>query len=276
MKFNFKIIIVASVIFVLFGTNSVFAQSTYTINIPTGAADPNAPYFWQSEKDGSATGEIHVLPGDTVKWSNADTAFHTVTSGISPDLGGEGPDGIFDSEFFSVGESWSYRFTDEGSYPYFCTIHPWMTGIVVVESAFSVIQNVGDDAGDGSTTFDVEYDFNRVIADATVDEDQKAITFTLVGKPQNDDNTLTLHLSKDLISDPNVIWADGESVTNFEVISEGGINVVTIPVTETTEQVTILGTSVVPEFGVLSTVVLATSLIAVIFAVSRSKIISKI
>ena len=276
MKFNFKIIIVASVIFVLFGTNSVFAQSTYTINMPTGAADPNAPYFWQSEKDGSATGEIHVLPGDTVKWSNADTAFHTVTSGISPDLGGEGPDGIFDSEFFSVGESWSYRFTDEGSYPYFCTIHPWMTGIVVVESAFSVIQNVGDDAGDGSTTFDVEYDFNRVIADATVDEDQKAITFTLVGKPQNDDNTLTLHLPKDLISNPNVIWADGKPITNFEVIPEGGMNVVTIPVTETTQQVTILGTSVVPEFGALTAIVLATSMIAVIFAVSRSKIISKI
>jgi len=276
VKFNFKIIIVVSVIFVLFGTNSVFAQSTYTINIPTGAADPNAPYFWQSEKDGDTSGEIHVLPGDTIKWSNADTEFHTVTSGISPDLGGEGPDGIFDSEFFSVGASWSYRFTDEGAYPYYCTLHEWMTGIVVVKSAFSVIQNVGDDAGDGSTTFDVEYDFNRVIADATVDEDQKAITFTLVGKPQNNDNTLTLYLSKDLISDPNVIWADGESVTNFEVISEGGINVVTIPVTETTEQVTILGTSVVPEFGVLSTVVLATSMIVVIFAVSRSKIISKI
>ncbi|KAG2479917.1 MAG: exported protein of unknown function, partial [Nitrosopumilales archaeon] len=61
MKFNFKIIIVVSVIFVLFGTNSVFAQSTYTINIPTGAADPQAPYFWQSEKDGDTSGEIHVL-----------------------------------------------------------------------------------------------------------------------------------------------------------------------------------------------------------------------
>ncbi len=276
MKLNFKIIIVVSVIFVLFGTNSVFAQSTYSINIPTGAAHPQAPYFWQSEKDGSTTGEIHVLLGDTVEWSNADTEFHTVTSGISPDLGGEGPDGNFDSGLFSPGKSFKNTFGDEGTYPYFCTIHPWMTGFVVVKFALSVIQNVGDDAGDGSTTFDVEYDFNRVIAGATVDEDQKAVTFTLVGKPQNDDNTLTLYLSKDLITNPNVIWVDGESVTNFEVISEGGINVVTIPVTETTEQVTILGTSVVPEFGVLSTVVLITSLIVVIFAVSRSEIISKI
>jgi len=276
VKLNFKIILVVSVIFVLFGTNSVFAQSTYSINIPTGAADPNQPFFWQSEKDGDTSGEIHILPGDSVSWENADSAAHTVTSGISPVLEGDGFDGNFDSGLFGPGSSFKQTFSDEGTYPYFCLIHPWMTGFVVVESAFSVIQNVGDDAGDGSRTFDVEYDYNRVIADATVDEEQSAITFTLVGKPQNNDNALTLYLPKGLISNPNVIWADGKPVTDFEVISETGMNVVIIPVTEKTQQVTILGTSVVPEFGVLSTVVLATSMIAVIFAVSRSKIILKI
>ncbi|MFB5645498.1 MAG: plastocyanin/azurin family copper-binding protein [Nitrosopumilaceae archaeon] len=268
-------IFAVSVIFVLFGTSSAFAE-TYTINIPTGAADPNAPYFWQSEKDGKATGEITIKPGDTIEWSNADTAFHTVTSGVSPDLGGDGADGQFDSEFFSVGESWSHKFTESGTFPYFCSIHPWMTGIVIVESGFSVIRNVGDDAGDGSTTFDVEYDFNRVIADATVDVEQKAITFTLVGKTKNNDNTLTLYLSKNLISNPNVVWVDGKTVSDFKVVSEGGINVVTIPVTETTEQVTILGSSVVPEFGALTAIVLATSMVAIIFATSRSKIIPKL
>jgi len=210
-----------------------------TIIIPTGASDPNAPYFWQNKKDGSTTGNITILRGETITWTNADTAFHTITSG-SPS---NGPDGKFDSAMFAPGESFSYKFSQEGIFPYFCMLHPWKVGTVIVEveSTFSVIQNVGDDAGDGSTTFDVEYEFNRVIADATVDEKQKSITFTLVGKPQNNDNTLTLYLSKDLISNPNVVWADGKSVTDFEVISEGGINVVTIPVTETTEQVTILG-----------------------------------
>jgi len=58
---------------------------------------------------------------------------------------------------------------------------------------------------------------------------------------------LTLYLSKDLISNPNVVWVDGKSVTDFEVISEGGINIVRIPVTETTERVTILGSSVVTQ-----------------------------
>jgi hypothetical protein len=271
VNLNFKIIIAVGIIFALFGTNSAFAE-TYTINIPTGAASELAPFFWQSEKDGGTTGEITVKPGDTVEWSNADTALHTVTSGNPSD----GKDGIFDSQVFSVGESWSHRFVDEGKYPYYCTLHEWMTGTVFVESAFSKIYDVGDDAGDGSTTFDVEYEFNRVVADATVDEDQKAITFTLVGKRQNDDDTLTLYLSKDLISNPNVVWIDGKSVINFEVNSDGGRNIVTIPVSETTEQVTILGSSVVPEFGSLTAIVLATSLIAVIFAASRSKIISKI
>ncbi len=276
MNLNFKIIFVITAAFVLIGTNSAFAE-TYTINIPTGAADPNAPYFWQSEKDGRATGEIAIKPGDTVEWSNADTAFHTVTSGLSPDLGGdEKGDGLFDSGFFSVGESWSHKFTEEGKYPYFCTIHPWMTGIVFVESEFSVIYGVGDDAGDGTTTFDVEYDFNRVIADATVDEEQKAITFTLVGKPQNNDHSLTLLLPKDLISNPNVVWIDGKTTDDFEVVSEGGSNIMTIPVTETTEQVTILGTAVVPEFGALTAIVLVVAMFAVIFASSKSKIIPKL
>lgn len=276
MNLNSKIIFLVIVSFALLGTNSAFAQSTYSINIPTGAADPKAPYFWQSEKDGGTSGEIHILIGDSVSWENADTAAHTITSGISPVLEGDGFDGNFDSGLFGPGSSFKQTFSEVGTIPYFCLVHPWMTGIVVVETASSVIPNVGSDAGDGSTTFDVEYDFNRIIADATVDEKQKAITFTLVGKAKNNDNTLTLYLSKNLISNPNVVWADGNSVTDFEVISDGGINVVTIPVTETTEQITILGSSVVPEFGVLTAVVLATSMIAVIFATSRSKIISKI
>jgi len=36
----------------------VFAQTSYDINIPTGAASPDAPFFWQSEKGGSTTGIV--------------------------------------------------------------------------------------------------------------------------------------------------------------------------------------------------------------------------
>jgi hypothetical protein len=43
------------------------------------------------------------------------------------------PDGSFDSDRFLPGESWSMKFEDSGTFSYFCTIHPWMEGIVIVE-----------------------------------------------------------------------------------------------------------------------------------------------
>ena len=77
-------------------TSIVFAQSTYDVNIPTGAASPNSKYFWQSEKDGSTTGDVAISLDDTILWKNADTAAHTVTSGNVE----EGPNDIFDSNFY--------------------------------------------------------------------------------------------------------------------------------------------------------------------------------
>ena len=54
--------------------------------------------------------------------------------------------------------------------------------------------------------------------------------------------------------------------------TEGGINTVVIPLTETSEQLTIVGSSVVPEFGAITAIILAVSMIVVIFASSKTKI----
>ncbi|MGI0022987.1 MAG: cupredoxin domain-containing protein, partial [Nitrososphaeraceae archaeon] len=70
----------------------------------------------------------------TVTWFNADTAAHTVTSGNGQD----GPDGEFDSSMFMSGTIFSHRFDRDGTYPYFCMVHPWMTGYVIVERGGSV------------------------------------------------------------------------------------------------------------------------------------------
>ena len=59
--------------------------------------------------------------GTTVTWINMDSVQHTVT--------GEG----WGSGTLRPGESWSYTFTQPGTYFYKCTIHPEMTGLVMVE-----------------------------------------------------------------------------------------------------------------------------------------------
>ena len=241
-------VLVFSAVLIFVGTNSAYAQTTYIINMPTGSSSPDAPYFWQSEKDGDPTGDIEVKVLDSVRWENADTAIHTVTSG-TPE---EGPDGIFDSSLIPRGGSFTWQFTEVGEYDYFCLVHPWMTGVVTVKSGLQVIPRIGSDVGDGKTTFDVEYQFNRVISSARVEEDQNSITFEIVGKVTSEDNTLMLMLPKNLISGPFIIWADGQQITNFELSEEGGINKVKIPLNRETKLVSLVGTAVVPEFGAIT------------------------
>ena len=66
--------------------------------------------------------------GGTVTWLNEDTAAHTVTSGSTS----YGPDGLFDSGLFMPETSFSFTFGEAGVYPYYCMVHPWMFGWVVV------------------------------------------------------------------------------------------------------------------------------------------------
>jgi len=74
--------------------------------------------------------QITVKSGGEVTWYNADSAAHTVTSGTGKD----GPDGNFDSSLFMAGTTFSVKFDNygTGTYPYFCMVHPWMTGEVIV------------------------------------------------------------------------------------------------------------------------------------------------
>lgn len=260
--------ILLSILIVPLGANSVYGQETFIINIPTGAAAPDAPYFWQTEKGGATDGTVDVKVLDTVRWENADTAAHTVTSG-TPETGS---DGLFDSSLFPPGGAFQFQFTEVGEYPYYCIVHPWMVGIVTVTSGLKVIPNVGSDAGDGATTFNVEYEFNRVISSARVDESQNSITFEIVGKVIGDDNHLTLLLPKNLISGPFVVWADGKQITNYELIEDGEINSVKIPLNRETGLVSIVGTTVIPEFGTISMAILAAgafSLIAITFKTKK-------
>ncbi len=248
-------VLVFSAIMIFVGINTASAQDTFIINIPTGAAAPDAPYFWQSEKDGKTDGTIDVTVLDSVRWENADTAAHTVTSGDSSDPPSVGA--LFDSSLFGPGKGFQYQFTEVGDYEYFCLVHPWMTGIVTVTSGLKVIPNVGSNAGDGTSTFNVEYEFNRIISSARVDEEQNSITFEIVGKVTSEDNTLMLMLPKNLISGPLIIWADGQQITDFELIEEDGINKVKIPLNRDTELVSLVGTAVVPEFGAITMSILA-------------------
>jgi plastocyanin len=66
---------------------------------------------------------LTVSAGATVTWTNSDSVTHTVTAA----------DARFDSSNLRPGDQFSYTFSAPGTYSYHCSIHPFMTGQVVVQ-----------------------------------------------------------------------------------------------------------------------------------------------
>ena len=70
-----------------------------------------------------------ISAGGTVTFDNTDNAPHTATSGSAAN----GPDGIWDSSLMMINTNYSVTLSDSGNYTYFCMVHPWMEGTVIVE-----------------------------------------------------------------------------------------------------------------------------------------------
>ena len=68
-------------------------------------------------------GDLTVPVGATVTWTNRDDIPHTVVS----------TDKVFKSKVLDTDEKFSFTFSKAGTYPYFCSVHPKMTGKVIVQ-----------------------------------------------------------------------------------------------------------------------------------------------
>ena len=68
--------------------------------------------------------QVTVKAGDTVTWVNGDDIPHTVTSKTL----------LFRSKALDTDDKFSYTFAKPGTYVYFCSLHPMMTGSIVVEA----------------------------------------------------------------------------------------------------------------------------------------------
>lgn len=68
---------------------------------------------------------VTIAAGTTVTWTNKDEVPHTVASSDKSFKGSAGLD---------TGDSYSYTFDKPGTYKYYCTLHPFMTGTIVVQA----------------------------------------------------------------------------------------------------------------------------------------------
>lgn len=68
---------------------------------------------------------LTIPAGTTVTWTNRDDIPHTVVSTDDPR--------VFKSKVLDTDEKFSFTFSKPGTYPYFCSVHPKMTGKVIVQ-----------------------------------------------------------------------------------------------------------------------------------------------
>jgi plastocyanin len=75
---------------------------------------------------------VVIAAGETIRWTNMDVANHQITTGVVDGPSGPRPDGRVISPLFFRGDEFSATLRIPGRYQYYCRIHPFMRGTVVV------------------------------------------------------------------------------------------------------------------------------------------------
>jgi plastocyanin len=89
------------------------------------AAPPTAAVAVDITKFAFVPKEITIAPGTKITWTNHDETPHTVTSN----------DKSFASKGLDTDDKFEHVFASEGDFTYFCTVHPFMTGVVHVRKS---------------------------------------------------------------------------------------------------------------------------------------------
>jgi predicted secreted protein with PEFG-CTERM motif len=212
---------------------------------------------------------------------------HTSSSGTPVD----GPDGVFDSSLVMAGASFSHTFDSAGTFDYFCMVHPWMTGTVIVEAEaehgeemehtemeemeHTEMEEMGH--GDDHAAKGVEDISDQFTASVTsgvihhigANSDDDTLLVHLFGA--DDDGELKITLNKDIITP----FDDGSYfvlINSEEVEFEQMGRTLHIDYDAGTEKIEIVGSHVVPEFGTIAMIILAVAIVSIIAITTKTKI----
>ena len=271
-------------------TTPAFADHmTATVSIPEGSgASADAPCV--ADNSCFMPAEVTVDVGGEVTWSNDDTAAHTVTSGdLSADPYNVGAD--FDSSLFMAGKTFSHKFDAAGEYPYFCMVHPWMVGTVIVQEAMA--EEPEDDgmmegmtelygmSSDGTVKVEIEastptageamtinLEFTDAATGNVIEHINYDITATQTGTAVLE--IMAVHEHMGTVSHTTDALSSGDPVDVSITLQGIGIDTKTGPMGD------VVMFNVVPEFGTIAVMILGIAIVSIIAMSARSKIIPRI
>ncbi len=257
-------------------TPSAFAD--HTTATVTNAPGSSVPGCEQTADGCFIPSMVTIDIGGEVIWENNDTAAHTITSGTAV----EGPSGVFDSSLVMAGSSFSHTFEDAGTFDYFCMVHPWMVGTVMVSSeethgdmeemeGMKEMGHSDDHAAKGIE--DLSDQFTTTLTSGVIhhiggNTDDATLLVHLFGA--DDDGKLEITLNSDIITP----FDDGSYfvlVDSEEAEFEQMGNTLHVEYSAGTEKIEIVGSHVVPEFGTIAMIVLAVAIVSIIVITTKTR-----
>ena len=220
---------------------------------------------------------VTIGVGGMVEFVNNDNAAHTSTAGTPTD----GPSGAWDSSLVMMGTSFTTPALEAGEYPYFCMVHPWMEGLVIVEE--EAHDDHGDDHGGMEMVTLTAADIAISIDDGAKADEQVTIDVTINGEHVNYDIVAT-HNGETILdeSDNHSHTGEGSHTTSALSADASDDNPIYVTVTfqgfgfkndEKTGQIGLTNTAqAVPEFGTIAAMILVVAIVSIIVITSKSRL----
>ncbi len=246
-------------------TPAAFADHTEVTIVP--AAGSGAPGCEETAEGCYTPSTATVDVGGKVIFSNTDNAAHTFTAGSAAD----GPSGEFDTSLLMVDTSYEYSPDTVGEIDYFCMVHPWMQGLIIVQEAGA--DEHGDEAGElvvtitdsevlGGTQVELEFSELHVNYEITAMQNGETIY------------TETAHaMEHTAIHQIDAVGSD-ESPIDIDIVSLG-IGPPDAEADWTGPTGSVATSQVVPEFGTIAMMILAVAIISIVAVTAKSRVVPR-
>ncbi|MCH9657549.1 PEFG-CTERM sorting domain-containing protein [archaeon] len=192
-----------------------------------------------------------------------------------------------------VNNSFEWNPMTVGEQPYFCMVHPWMVGVIIVQEIedHETMETKDHETKDHETkdhetmeTKDheeeiyVELDHDITGGSVTEMEIDMESTSLIVEIDSDSDGSITITLPRDVIDatfneadDDLFVIVDGEEV-DYDETTTSTDRTLTIAFPAGTEEIEIIGTFVVPEFGTVAVMILAVAIISIVAISAKSRL----
>ena len=241
--------------------------------------------------------------GGVVTMTNTDpTGVHTFTSG-TVDGFTPSPDGVFDTGVLMSGDAFEWSPTEAGTVPYYCMLHTWMVGEIIVQEAAAEehADDHGDDHGDDkemSHDDETEMAHDEMVHDEVAEDVELMVMISdaqVMGGTQIELEFNVLHLNYDLTATQNgeVVFEE-KGLHSMELIATHQIDALGSDENPIDVEVVSLGigapgdedswtgpvgqvttAKVVPEFGTIAMMVLAVAIISIVAVTAKSRVVPR-